>query len=461
MLNYCNGSHHQYHSYECYKYLSRKLNVPELSEDKKKYLENALKTLGKVQYNEFFKHDIINDLAARIGNDGVFMNSYANTTCNYINYKLNESLRTHYSYKNSIDYSIFKKFAKEFHKEKFNNYNDERSCEKYIEHLDDDIYNRMTILYKMYYYYDELKNPYKDIYITSDNKLCDNLSLLIRYSNHLINNKKINHESIKSIRNLKEIIEKDNINERYKKKCDLRLLNGMLTEHPNSNVRISREEGSALVSQVTPKTQQHNELEHKTNDASNEQAPIQQAFKEVAERELAPKREAARELTSKGEIARDLSPEEETAMELASQEQESGIQVKGIHAVMYPLISQQVSYDQEVTGRSERRYISNELEAPTSDKEGLLDKMQGFITETLGQVEPAPILGVSGGMGALFLLFKYTPVGTFFRGGRRINNQIPRTFYGQFPGGFPGYEEFYDGSFGPGPINISYRAERE
>ncbi|VUZ99946.1 PIR protein [Plasmodium vivax] len=91
----------------------------------------------------------------------------------------------------------------------------------------------------------------------------------------------------------------------------------------------------------------------------------------------------------------------------------------------------------------------------------VLGKIQNTLSGIVSEVEPAPILGVSGGMGALFLLFKYTPVGTFFRGGRRINNRIPRTFYGQFPGGLAGYDELYYGALGADPINISYRAGME
>ncbi|CAI7718355.1 hypothetical protein PVPAM_040010100 [Plasmodium vivax] len=102
-------------------------------------------------------------------------------------------------------------------------------------------------------------------------------------------------------------------------------------------------------------------------------------------------------------------------------------------------------------GRVGEQEISNEVEmSPPS--------VMSTITGVFQSVEPVPILGVSGGMGALFLLFKYTPVGTFFGGRRRRNHLIPSGFPGAYPG-FPGYEEHYDGNFGPGPINISYQAE--
>ncbi|VUZ99587.1 PIR protein [Plasmodium vivax] len=111
----------------------------------------------------------------------------------------------------------------------------------------------------------------------------------------------------------------------------------------------------------------------------------------------------------------------------------------------------------------EQKFESTDLKESVLRNEdvSVLGKIQSTLSGIVSEVEPAPILCVSGGMGALFLLFKYTPVGTFFRGGRRINNRIPRTFYGQFPGGLTGYDELYEGALGPDPINISYRAGLE
>ncbi|SCA81999.1 VIR protein [Plasmodium vivax] len=77
----------------------------------------------------------------------------------------------------------------------------------------------------------------------------------------------------------------------------------------------------------------------------------------------------------------------------------------------------------------------------------------GFITNVIKDVDPVPVVGVSGGMGALFLLFRYTPFGTFFRGGRGRVHRIPRSFNGQFLGGFPGYEDYDVGHIGYGPMN--------
>ncbi|KNA02241.1 hypothetical protein PVNG_04472 [Plasmodium vivax North Korean] len=390
-----------YLNYKCYKHLRERLDVPEYSEKKKNNLESALKTLGEAQYNEFFKHDILKNLAARLGNNGIFYFISPNTVCNYINYKLNESLRKHFSHKSEIDYSIFKAFAKEFYYKEHNNYNEDKSCEIYIKDLGDEVYNRMVLLYNIYYYYNELKSPYKAEYRDSKDNLCYNLKLLILNSNEAINQNKINKDSIGSIKNLKDIIKTDDKSEQYQQKCDLNLLELMLTELPNSKVTISREAEPTLDSDAVPETEQHDELELQSADAENEHPPSQLESEDEKARDLAPHELTPHELTP-----HELAPQELAQHQLAAKVEELGIHVKGVQAGIYPTISRQVTDDQDVTGLLKGRYRSQHPEAPREGTEGLLGKMQGFFTETLGQVEPAPILGVSGGMGALFLLFK-------------------------------------------------------
>ncbi|KMZ77237.1 hypothetical protein PVIIG_06061 [Plasmodium vivax India VII] len=360
-----------------------------------------MESLEKSKCDEFFKHNIINNLAAPLGSDGVFLHSNANTACNYINYKLNESLRTHYSHLHEIDYSIFKEFAKVYYNKKHNNYYGNTSCENYIKKLDNNIYNRMLVLYKMYNHYNELKRPNNYLHYESNDNFCNNLNLLVRYSNEYIDQNTKYHEYISSIKKLKDIIDKDKESEQYKKKCKLNVLDGMLSKLTNSRVQISKEENSALDSNVAPKTQQPDDLQHQRREAENEQALNQQNSKE----------DAVRELESTDKSAMELAPQEQEERELTSQEQEATAQESEIHvnraqAGIYTSMSRHVSNDQGVTGRLDGRYISLETEAPRGGTEGVLVKVQSFITDTLGQVEPAPILGVSGGMGVLFLLFK-------------------------------------------------------
>ncbi|SCA83654.1 VIR protein [Plasmodium vivax] len=94
-----------------------------------------------------------------------------------------------------------------------------------------------------------------------------------------------------------------------------------------------------------------------------------------------------------------------------------------------------------------------------SEDPGVLGKMRTAFTDIVQNVDPAPVLGVSGGMGVLFILFKYTPVGSFFGGRRGRFRQIPRSFNGPFPGDFGNFQEYDGGYIGYGPMNMNPLAE--
>ncbi|KMZ77169.1 hypothetical protein PVIIG_06065 [Plasmodium vivax India VII] len=93
------------------------------------------------------------------------------------------------------------------------------------------------------------------------------------------------------------------------------------------------------------------------------------------------------------------------------------------------------------------------------DDPGLLGKMKTALSTMVESVDPGPVLGVSGGMGALFLLFKYTPVGSFFGGRRGRFRQIRRTF-GGFPlGDFANLQQYGGGYVGYSQMDMPFQGE--
>ncbi|KMZ86068.1 hypothetical protein PVBG_05467 [Plasmodium vivax Brazil I] len=87
-----------------------------------------------------------------------------------------------------------------------------------------------------------------------------------------------------------------------------------------------------------------------------------------------------------------------------------------------------------------------------------MHSLKGAFTDIVQNVDPAPVLGVSGGMGVLFILFKYTPFGSFFGGRRRRFRQISSSF-GGFPPDFANFQEYDGGFIGYGPMNVNPLAE--
>ncbi|CAG9485272.1 unnamed protein product, partial [Plasmodium vivax] len=122
------------------------------------------------------------------------------------------------------------------------------------------------------------------------------------------------------------------------------------------------------------------------------------------------------------------------------------------------------SHHFRTTGSSaELGYLDKSAFAPNlegqNQDDGFISNVKNTLSGIVQNVEPAPILGVSGGMGALFLLFKYTPVGTFFGGRRGRFHQIPSSFRGFPPGEFPNFHEYEGGNIGYGAMNIPHLAE--
>ncbi|SCA59994.1 hypothetical protein PVT01_000061400 [Plasmodium vivax] len=105
------------------------------------------------------------------------------------------------------------------------------------------------------------------------------------------------------------------------------------------------------------------------------------------------------------------------------------------------------------TSSNSEQYTYSSISPLANDMGGASSSVISTITSALKDVDPVPVVGVSGGMGALFLLFRYTPVGAFFRGGRGRAHRIPRSFNGPFLGEFQGYQDYYGGNIGYGPMN--------
>ncbi|EDL42819.1 variable surface protein Vir6-like [Plasmodium vivax] len=103
-------------------------------------------------------------------------------------------------------------------------------------------------------------------------------------------------------------------------------------------------------------------------------------------------------------------------------------------------------------GHGAEQVISKEVEVSSPS-------VMSTITSALKDVDPVPVVGVSGGMSALFLLFRYTPVGAFFRGGRGRVRRIPSGFHGPFSGEFPNFQDYEGGYIGYGPMSMNPLAE--
>ncbi|CAI7717563.1 PIR protein [Plasmodium vivax] len=453
----CNWHSGPYFNYGCYnklkKYYDRNLD----GETAEKFLKEKHNIPPEIE-----KHfTTISKFLLKLG---IYLVSYGpwgtskNMTCPYINYLINLEIENKYGIDDK-NYKYFCNFADEIAKYKFGDsvYN-KNTCSGYFSYLKDNTnYPVMKALYNIYDLFTKIKEPYT---LTEDQK-CSNFRSIDLYYKELIRKNQNDLELHKKLLNFRKIVLNETDN--YKDKCGKNISDIMPEPEsiiPKPSPANSDVEGEKLLSKVRPESPPVKQLDPEVAVSNHLPQPESLREEEGTKLEQRETESLTTEASSSGEHSRGHEGGEQQGPSFILNGRHNG------HSYMSELQRENFPHvfprNEPLDEMKEHidgiNYKSQDAYIPPSKPEGFMDSLKGTFTGIVQSVEPAPILGVSGGMGALFLLFKYTPVGTFFRGGRRINNRIPRTFYGQFPGGLAGYDELYEGAFGADPINISYRA---
>ncbi|CAI7721692.1 PIR protein [Plasmodium vivax] len=425
----CKSGSNTYLHYKCYDYLKPKFDVIDLGYYAREYLAEARKII-KERYINIEPYDIFfNNITSYLKYDDLSYHAGVRIPCRYINYLLYEKVRERNMHLSNPDYRILKDFVKEFHKCKGSRDGD--ICSSEINLLDYDEHRKMKLLYNLYDDYKSIVDPPKNK--PEKYNPCDILSKIISsYNDTINNNQEPDDDLINKLIELKKLID---INVLPKNKaCKKEITHFNLSEKEKLDIeeakRIKREE------------------EERLEQAKLEQAKLEQAKLEQAK-------------LGQAQLGRvELSGHFQTRpVRHESNEQGQEYQTPNIPDTLLSYNKESglaESYnDLQTFGESGHSGIKMEQ----AQDPGLLGQMQNAFTTIVQNVDPAPVLGVSGGMGVLFLLFKYTPVGSFFGGRRGRIRQIPSSFRGFPPGDFANFQEYDGGLIGYSPMSISSLAE--
>ncbi|SCA59986.1 VIR protein [Plasmodium vivax] len=371
--------------------------------------------------------------------------------CKYINHWLNIKLMENRNI--GLSETIFKIFD-----DFMNNYRKNKAdakCVNKLHYIEPEKVINMRILYNLYDKYTDLKEK-KD---TKNNPLaCTAYDSLIKdYNIFILNyrNKKIDYLD-KLLNEFKTIIEDfERINKNNCKK-NVELLPPVEpptlppeTESDKHVVDLSQQEGTTISEGQASHGQESHVLQ------SQLELNSVQSGHEIATGSL---REEGLGKTRSDQILTDTTRETGHSRIL---ENSFGTELRSIS--VYPLGSNHSNQLMEQLGTNNPsglpEFPSRDLSANQRDKEGYFSTMADTISGFIKDVDPGPVLSVSGGMGALFLLFKYTPVGSFFGGRRGRIRQIPRSFGGFAPGEFPNFQEYGVGHVRYSPMDIPHLAE--
>ncbi|CAI7719384.1 PIR protein [Plasmodium vivax] len=419
-----------------------------------KHFERIIKDITKEKYKGYLENKTLIRLHQVLSKDPAFYGSITPYYCSYLNHWLNKEVQNPKNHVDETYFPIFQKFSEKFSYERTHKI-DER-CNNYIFNLGHETVNIMDILYGLYDEYDKIKSY-------SERGIYDPCYKLLSHAkNHNYGIDKY-YEMGENLYNKFEYIKKliDGLTMRRNSPC----LEPIYLHKPkvirlreeeearNKAAEEEREREKALRTQREEALRTQREQQLKAQEVLLQSSENNRVAFTTSEKGISLSTGDQRGL--RAPVISELDQNTQLLHSLENLQSSGGLLLEKVHTREGELI-----YTNGDTGPQEEGvYEQPGTDRTRSGMFGGSSGIPGYITEVFGSVDPVPVVGVSGGMGALFLLFRYTPLGTFFRGGRGRAHRIPRSFNGQFLGAFPDVNEYNGGYIGYGPMDIPYGAE--
>ncbi|SCA59643.1 VIR protein [Plasmodium vivax] len=405
--------------------------------------------------------------------------------CNYINYWLNKTVRDSKFGVDEKNFDIFDKFMRVDAKIK----DSPIDCISKISYMKKDVFEKMEKLYDLYDYFTKLKES------KVPTTLCHHISdLAEKYESIMKEYEEKDNNLCKMLTNLKDVIVKDELVAKdvcTKNTSDLFYLK--IDPHrkeqkavmAHAQVRNSGETPPPTpVSGYSAQVQRRNSGETSTPPPVRVSSSPAQGLEKPARGESerispVPSAQFALELTALSALPPLPLLQLGQLKQLEQLETSEPTGPKGPFGVSGPesVLRQEQPQEQEGYQPQHDVHHLSEDEADISLEEGdqsagsmlsalnpetIMEKMKIAVSKVLETVEPVPVLGVSGAIGALFLLSKYTPIGSLFRRNRRNNQNIPNFFDPRYGEQFSGYyPQYYNEGFPNYRMNIAYHPSSE
>ncbi|KMZ76810.1 hypothetical protein PVIIG_05834 [Plasmodium vivax India VII] len=338
-----------------------------------------------------------------------FMTYYPEKCCNYINYWLNKTVRESDYRVNEENFNIFEEFMQVDPKIGKNNFN----CISRLSYMDNDSFQKMKKLYDLYDYFTELKKK-EDL-----SSLCRNISFLNwKYLNVMKECKRKDDNLCKMLTILKDVISKDELVAKdicTKNTFDSFILKIHAPKKPTviKKVQVYRKPPGRTPtrSTVSVSSSRAQGLE-KPEQVFEEKA---QVLEEQVPEEFKPTLSVPQEefplprpltLLPLGQ----LEPLRQSETEESS-ETEEYIGPKGPYGIPESELRQEQLQEHYADPfREDEGKPSRDSMLSASSPEKIMETIKGAVSDVLESVEPVPVLCVSGGMGALYLLFKVSKI---------------------------------------------------
>ncbi|KMZ83992.1 hypothetical protein PVBG_06169 [Plasmodium vivax Brazil I] len=382
----------RYFNYDCYTRLSYYFDGINFSETSQKYFNDYIQSFANQRSFVKQNNDLLTYLAKRLGGDGLFIDIGYDICCTYINYLLNYKIENKNNGSLENYFENFKNFAHYYAEKKHGKSFNQNTCESYLKPIfNEKKYNTMKILYKMYYYFNLVKS-----YTQTDNKvgICNNYGLVNKFYRDLKQIYNTNTDLMEKLNYFGNVIKSSERS--YDALCGNNLL--ILISPPpvskpaQETTVISGESSSTYVASnlQNPKV---SEPHVEGTDSANQQdllitSQVAESPREVQSKtELEQEKIATRALPGLSEETHHI----DHTFDRSNERTEVEINPSG-----YGVFSTEGGLTS----------IHGQLPQTARQEKGLLTNVQDTFFSIVKDVDPAPVLGVSGGMGVLFILFK-------------------------------------------------------
>ncbi|SCA60160.1 Plasmodium vivax Vir protein, putative [Plasmodium vivax] len=404
----CTSISKDYIDYKCYQCLKDKFDYCTFTDSGRTDLNSVLDSMHEKFAYFTPNNEILEGIVKHLKCNSVIMETDTDVACKYINFWLYEKVKVKYFYNYDSIFKNFEEFVKKFYKV-VTSYRNYESCTKSIKIPDNVEYNKMKTLYTLYKKYDNMKfmHTFTDEWM----KTCKNIHYITTQANLAARSYYDDEEFIKVLRHLRDVIK--NGEGIYKSLCDRDLLElkTMVTESafPPRNTEPPPPK-ERLQSPDSLEQHTHQTLAQHVSGNGIPKKPEPNVDLQASSRTV--QLSSGEHLTH---VPHERSPPE------AQRPMESSLGVSHHAGEFREDVFESPSFSREQYEPSrdehsrsvhtrykpvEEGYTTEAGITPTDGTQSYLEGFKGTITGVLGSVDPGPVLVVSGGMGALFLLFK-------------------------------------------------------
>ncbi|KNA00894.1 hypothetical protein PVNG_05821 [Plasmodium vivax North Korean] len=366
-------------------------------------LKNMVKS-AKITSNDGLENNVIfKSIKQHLNGDGMFIVQNPTECCRYINFWLNKEVQGKLPHLHTnTSFNIFQDFLKSYHTHK-----NRGRCENDIKYIDPSELQKMKAVYDLYDKYKDLSSHNK---IHGDS-LCYTLLLMSRtYNDYMRNKVETDTDLFSRLNEFKKLIDKD-ILRNYECTQQIHFVEADLflpTELKRLEEEKKAQTMSTIRSEPSGESLTSQSIDSKGIKGSSEGHELTESSKERGEISLP-------EL--------DTVQEGRRLPENGSFQEEHTLQGYGEASAVTETLERSRS-NEELRYSTDSGYprsvnwpygnLSSPDDGPEADvqrearnvSENFFGTLQNSLSSIVQNVDPVPVVGVSGGMGALFLLFR-------------------------------------------------------